>query len=333
MNGGTLLANNVVPPPPSVGGSSNSSGSGSGHRGVGLGAPMDVGAQLAAARAGGAGSNGGAVISTQPGTKVGVPTIGGTGSLAMSPTGGEKSGLGSSGTGTGTSRGDGSGSGMMGAATGAANVGAGHGSDLTARGGISTSNGPGGAGNSAAGNPPVKGVDISGGSNIVTLPGFGSDPAANDPSTNRRTGARQAQALNVTVVATATSGGAFEPYKKLLHSEQYTTYFDTSVGTVVMEFADNAPTGRAFRGVLSAPSAVRIDLPPDTPRARMVLTCTLDATGNLKNVRVLEPGPAIMTAKVLAALRSWKFQPAMRNEQAVEVTAILGFGINTDDRF
>jgi hypothetical protein len=53
----------------------------------------------------------------------------------------------------------------------------------------------------------------------------------------------------------------------------------------------------------------------------------------LKNVRVLEPGPADMTAKILAALRSWKFQPAMRGAQPVEVTAILGFGINTNDRF
>jgi len=40
-----------------------------------------------------------------------------------------------------------------------------------------------------------------------------------------------------------------------------------------------------------------------------------------------------MTAKILAALPTWKFQPAMRNNQPVEVTAILGFSINTDDRF
>jgi len=65
----------------------------------------------------------------------------------------------------------------------------------------------------------------------------------------------------------------------------------------------------------------------------MVVKCTLDAAGNLNNVRVLEPGPAEMTAKVVVALRSWKFQPALRGGQPVEVSAILGFGINTDDRF
>ncbi|HEV3511525.1 MAG TPA: TonB family protein, partial [Candidatus Sulfotelmatobacter sp.] len=83
----------------------------------------------------------------------------------------------------------------------------------------------------------------------------------------------------------------------------------------------------------TAPAPLRSDLPAGLPHARMVVTCTLDAEGNLTNVRVLEPGPATMTANVLAALRAWKFQPAMRSNQPVAVTAILGFGINTDDRF
>jgi TonB family protein len=137
----------------------------------------------------------------------------------------------------------------------------------------------------------------------------------------------------VTVVATASSGGAFEPYKNLLRGEKYTTYLDTSLGTAVMEFADEAASGHPFGGTLSAPAAVRDDLPDGMTRARMVVTFTLDASGNVKNPRVLEPGPASMTAKVLAALRSWKFQPAMRNNQPVDVTAILGFGIDTNDRF
>ncbi|MFL6443348.1 MAG: energy transducer TonB [Candidatus Sulfotelmatobacter sp.] len=333
VDGGTLLANNVVPPPPSMGGGSNETGTGSGHRGIGLGAPMDVGAPSAPAHTGGAGSNAGAVISTQPGTKVGVPTNGGTGSLAMSPSGGEKPGLGGSGGGTAISRGNGSGSGLSGNGTGSAAAGTGHGSDPAARSGISPSNGPGGAGNSAVGNPAVRGVQISGGSSIVTLPGFGSDPSANDPSTTHRSTSKQLQTLNVVIAATAGSGGAFEPYKNLLKGEQYTTYLDTAAGTVVMEFADQAAAAHSFRSAISAPVAIRTDIPNGTPRARMVIACILDASGNIENVRVLEPGPANMTAKVLSALRSWKFQPAMRNDQPVGVTAILGFGVNTDDRF
>lgn len=185
----------------------------------------------------------------------------------------------------------------------------------------------------ASGNPPVRGVDISGGSSIVTLPGFGSDPAPSDPSAPGRSSLKPRQELGVTVVATASSGGAFEPYKNLLRGEKYTTYFDTSVGTVVMEFADESTTAHPFGGTLTAPTALRTDLAQGLPRARMVIAGTLDAAGNLSNIRVLEPGPASMTAKVLAALRSWKFQPAMRNNQPIAVTAILGFGINTDDRF
>jgi TonB family protein len=333
VDGGRLLANNVVPPPPSMG-TGGSNGSGSGHRGSGPGGPMDVGAPSAAAHTGGAGANAGAVISTQPGTKVGVPTNGGTGSLAMSPSGGEKPGLGGSGGGSAILRGNASGSGLSGNGAGGANAGTGHGSDPLARGGISPSNGPGGAGNTPAGNPAVRGVEISGGSNIVTLPGFGSDPSTNDPNTKYRSGGnRQPQTLNVVIAATAGSGGAFEPYKNLLKGEQYTTYLDTAAGTVVMEFADQAAAAHSFRSAISAPVAIRTDLPDGTPRARMVLACIVDASGNIGNVRVLESGPANMTAKVLSALRSWKFQPAMRNDQPVGVTAILGFGVNTDDRF
>jgi len=330
---GTLLANGVVPPPPSVGGGSSPNGPGSGRKGAGLGAPMDVGAGLASTN-GGSGTNAGAVISAQPGAKVGLPTSGGSGSLAMSPSGGDKSGLGGAGGGTGIGRDNGPGSSVNGRGAGAAKSGAGRGSDPSASGGISPTPGPGGAGNLTAGNPPVRGVDISGGSSIVTLPGFGSDtPGASEPTTPARTNAKQHDALGVTVVATASSGGAFEPYKNLLKGEKYTTYIDTTLGTVVMEFADESNTAHAFGGTLAAPVAIATKLGEGLPPARMVVTCTLDAAGNLKNLKVLEPGPAAMTAKVVAALRTWKFQPAMRGTEPVEVTAILGFGIDTNDRF
>jgi TonB family protein len=224
---------------------------------------------------------------------------------------------------------------MAGSGTGAGKTGTGHGSDPNANAGISPANGPGGAGSLPTGTPPVPGVAISGGtSNVVTLPSFGSDPSGNDLAAPGRSSVKpRKKTLDVTIVATANSGGAFEPYKNLLHGEKYTTYLDTTLGTVVMEFADESDTNHAFGTTLTAPAALSSELPAGLPHARMVLTCTLDASGNVKNPRVLEPGPAQMTAKVLAALRTWKFQPAMRNNQPVEVTAILGFGIDTSDRF
>jgi TonB family protein len=328
---GTLLANNVVPPPPSLGGGASPVGPGLGRKGAALGAPVDAGAGLAPPNTAGSGANAGAVISSQPGPKVGLPSSGGTGSLALSPTGGDKPGLGGAGGGTSIGRGKDSGSGMNGTGPGAGRSNSGRGSDADAHGGISPSPGPGGAGNAPAGNPPVRGVDISGGSTIVNLPSFGSDPSSPDVSAPGHSAAKPRQTLGVTIVATATSGGAFEPYKNLLHGQTYTTYFDTSLGSVVMQFSEAVPSNQA--GGLTAPQSVRTDLPDGLPRARMVISCTLDASGNLKNLRVREAGSADMTAKILSALRSWKFQPALRGDQPVEVTAILGFGIDTNDRF
>jgi hypothetical protein len=56
----------------------------------------------------------------------------------------------------------------------------------------------------------------------------------------------------------------------------------------------------------------------------------LDRSGILKNPLVLEAGAPEMAAKVMAALPAWKFRPAFHGETPIEVTAILGFNINTD---
>jgi TonB family protein len=250
----------------------------------------------------------------------------------MSPSGGDNPGLGGAGGGSGIGHGNGPGSGMNGEGGGTGKAGSGHGSDPNARGGISPSAGPGGAGSAPGGTPPVPGVSVSGGKTIVTLPSFGSDPATISPTAPGHSGLKQRQSFDVDIVATANSGGAFAPYKNLLRGEKHTIYPETSssTGTAVMEYADESGVGR---GSVSAPQALRSNLPDGLPHAQMMVICTLDATGNLKNLRVLEAGPADMTAKVLAALRSWKFRPALRGEQPVEVTAILGFNIDTNDRF
>jgi TonB family protein len=328
---GTLLANNVVPPPPTLGGGANATGSGIGRNGAGLGAPLDAGSAAPPPTNGGSGNAGSAVISTQPGSKVGLPSTSGAGSLAMSPSGNDKPGLGGAGGGSGIAHGSDTGSGLKGADAGAGRTGSAHGSDPATRGGISMNPGSGGAGNAPAGSPPIRGVDISGGSSQVTLPSFGADTAAGDPATPKHSPAKPKEVLGVTIVATATSGGPFEPYKNLLHGQTYTTYINTSLGQVPMQFAEAVPNNQP--GGLTAPESIRTTLPDGLPRARMVVSCTLDASGNLKNVVVREPGPAEMTAKVVAALRGWKFQPALRGEQPVEVNAILGFNIDTNDRF
>ena len=328
ISGGTQIATNIVPPPPSLGGGSSVSGSGLGRRGTGLGAPLDVGSAAAPPTTGGSSTNAGVVVSNNPGTKVALPTTGGKGALAMSPAGGDKPGLGGSGGGTGIGRGEGPGSGLKGEGPGAGKSGPGRGSDPGARGGISPSPGPGGAGTTASGKPSVPGVSVSGGSVQVS---FDTDPV-NDPSAPPRSTLKQRQSFDVSVVATANSGGPFEPYKSLLHGETHSLYPETNStsGVAVMQYADESATGR---GTLTDPQPIRTNLPDGLPHVRVVVACILDSSGNLKNLHVLEAGPAQMTAKVLAALRGWKFRPALRGEQPIEVTAIVGFNIDTNDRF
>jgi len=165
---------------------------------------------------------------------------------------------------------------------------------------------------------------------VVTLPSFGSD--SNNPNLPRRSSMKTAQGPAITIVATSRSGGAFNFYGKL-PGENYTVYVDTAMGTVVMQFAEANPPANSLVETIVGPEAIRADLPANLPHARMVVKCRLTASGNVTNLQVLEPGPAVMTAKIMAALPGWKFRPAMRGSQAVEINAILGFNIDTNDRY
>ena len=322
LGGGT----GVVPPPPSV--SSSVGGQGSGNRGSGRGGVLDLGTAVTAPPASGGNNAGtGVVVSNQPGSKVGVPGSGGTGSLAMSPSGGEKPGLGGAGGGSSIGRGSGSGSGFSGEGSGAAKAGSGRGSDVVAHGGISPYPGTGGAGSGANGKPVVPGVSVRGGSNIVTLPSFGSD--ANQGAGGSRSSSPDRHGSGITVVATSRSGGAFNFYGALKGDKVYTIYIETGLGTAVMQFADPTSAAHAYSGDLTAPEPMRADVPSDLQRSRLVIACILDRSGLLRNPQVLEPAGSEMTGKVLASLPNWKFRPVLRGDQPVEVNAILGFNIDT----
>lgn len=324
----------VVPPPPSVSSGGSLSGLGRGNRGAGLGGPMDAGSVAAPPSSnGGSGRGTGIVVSSQPGSKIGVPGNAGAGSLAMSPSGGDKPGLGGSGGGSSIGRGAGPGSGLSGEGTGAAKAdttkeGAGRGSDTMARAGISPYPGPGGSGSGTTGKPPMPGVSVSGGSNIVTLPSFGADGAGPNIAGRSSVGKDHA-GPGITVVGSARSGGAFNFYGKLVGDKNYTIYIDTVLGTAVMQYADPSSAAHPYAEDLVAPQPMRSDLPANLKPSRLVIACILDRSGVLRNLQVLEPGSREMTTKVLAALNSWKFRPVFRGEQPVEVNAILGFDIDT----
>jgi hypothetical protein len=320
---------NVIPPPPSVS-AGVAGGQGHGSQGGGRGGPGDLGDPAAPPTAGSSGNGNGVVISSQPGNKVGVPN-GGAGAMAMSPNGGTQPGLGGSGGGSGIGRGNGPGSGLAGEGSGSANQGTGKGADTLAKGGTSPYPGTGGAGSASDLKPAVPGVSVQGGSsNVINLPSFGSGSSGSADAPDRSSAGKDHRGPGITVVATARSGGAFNFYGTVFKGENvYTIYLPVAQGTVAMEYEDPAAVGRQYTQALAAPEQLRAELPANLPKSRLVIACVLDRSGLIRNPRVLESGGTEMTAKVMAALPNWKFRPAMRGEEPVEVNAILGFNIDT----
>ncbi len=320
----------VVPPPPGLGGGKALSGSGRGNKGAGAGGPLDLGSSVAPpSNAGGNAAGSGVVVSSQPGPKVGLPNSTGGGALAMSPSGTAKSGLGGSGGGSGIGKGNGPGSGLQGEGPGAGREGTGRGSDPNAHSGISPYPGPGGTGSGASGTPAMPGVSVQGGTTSITLPSFGA-PGGDALSTGPgRSSASAHKGSGVTIEATPRSGGVFGYYGVLKGDRNYSIYIETSLGTAVMQYADPASAAHPSSESLSAPEPMRKDLPAGLRPTRVVITCILDRSGELKDLKVLEPGAAETTSKILVALHSWKFRPAFRGNEPVEVNVILGFGVDT----
>jgi hypothetical protein len=332
--GSGLDANAIVPPPPTIGGSVGGgkelTGNGRGNKGSGSGGPLDLGSSVAPPGNNGNAAGNGVVVSSNPGSKVGVPNGAGGGAIAMSPEGTAKSGLGGSGGGSGIGRGNGPGSGLSGEGSGAGKTGTGRGSDTSARGGISPYPGPGGAGSGTSGTPAVPGVSVQGGTTTITLPSFGPTGGDAPGSGPERSSTASHRGFQATVEAGSRSGGVFGTgYYGFLKGKNYSIYIDTSIGTAVMQYSDPASAAHPAGESLSAPEPMRKELPAGLRSTRVILACTLDRSGLLKNVRVLEPGAAETTSKILVALQGWKFRPAFRGNEPVEVTAILGFGVDT----
>jgi TonB family protein len=325
LNGSALgalggAAESVAPPPPQV-------GTGTGEGGLVGSALKTLGAALGALNRGnGTGGGGtGIVLSATPGGAVGVPAHGGAGSLAMSPNGGPKLGFGGSGEGTGIGNGKGSGSGATGEGSGAAKDGSGLGLGAI-NPGTSLGSGPGGSGYGQGTPGGLPGVTVIGGN--VTLPSFGS-PEDRSAFPTREQNRDPGAGPTVTIIASPRAGGALNAYGAFQGTKVYTIYFDTRLGMAVLQYAEHATLRGSFEQDLSAPQALNVELPADLPRARVLLAFVLDRSGTVRNMRVVEASRPALNDKVLAAVQSWRFRPAMRGTDVVEVNAILGFDIDT----
>jgi hypothetical protein len=264
-------------------------------------------------------------MSMQPGEKVGMPGDAAGGALAMSRTGGGRPGVGGEGNGAGIGKGTGGGSGKVGEGSGAADTGTGFGAKLNAKGGISPAPGRGGAG-SGGGHTSMAGVAIRGG--VVNLPSFavGGDPPSIPGHTPSE---RKLSRPDITVIATPTSGGALNLYGALKGDKVYTIYIDTHQGFAVLQFADPGSQNTGFDEDLTAPEAIRTEVPPGLKKTRLVITCTMDRAGLLRNVKILQGPSSEKASLVTAALSKWRFRPVLRGNDPISVDAILGFNVDT----
>ena len=74
---------------------------------------------------------------------------------------------------------------------------------------------------------------------------------------------------------------------------------------------------------------IKLDIIPTLERlaelpSRVVAYATVDAEGNLHNVRIIRGADPNTDSLVLASLRHWEFVPAFRDGQPVEVEALFG---------
>jgi hypothetical protein len=329
---GTMGQAAVVPPPPTLNAAGDPlSGHGSGTRGGGLGGPLEAGSVLAPpSPAGGTGGGKGVIVSNQPGPAVGVPGNATAGSIAMSPSGGAKPGLGGSGGGLSIGHGTGPGSGMIGEGSGAAKAGTGKGSDPNSRSGISPYPGPGGAGNGTNGQPPAPGVSIQGGNTaaIINLPSFGSDDSNSSVPGRSPTGGPR-RALTVTAKGTSRTGGAFNLYGHL-PGVVYTTFlFINGFGTLPMQFSDPLSTNRAYSEELTSPDVIQASLQVPLNGARIMIEGKMNQSGHLHDFHQIFADPGAPVDKVVTAVSTWKFTPALRGNDPVEVSVLLGFNFDT----
>lgn len=288
------------------------------------------------------------VVSTQPGDMVAVPADGAPGSLAMSPQGRKQSGSGGEAGTASSARGPDPAAGLSektppgkGPSDNSSSAAVAHAESASgpaAGPGISPA---GGSGAAATGAPNLSpGVTVRGDvvsldrfatntsapqTGVISLDSFGPKvPASRSNSPESSTTNPPRKPAPIVVVATGRSGGGLNAYGTFKSHTVYTIYFQTAAGTVTLQFAEHAPSS-IYKGELTPPDAWSTDVPAPHGGSGVVLSCLLDATGHLRDIRVVEgAGPYSQT--VVEAVRTWRFHPALSAGQPVALDALIGIG-------
>jgi hypothetical protein len=249
------------------------------------------------------------------------------------------------GTGLGHNPAAGGGTGAANEASGAGSVATGGGSGKTAGagvGGTGAENGRGnaGAGAGRSGHGTGTGAGAGSGAGSGAFPGITIQGGEGDSNQNTQgiTVAQQ-NPYQITIVATASSGGGLPDFGVFQNERVYTVYLpmqrtpEEADPTWTLQYAldGTQPSGD---GQLLAPSPVMREwpqIPADLEKRyahrQVILFAVLGADGKVSHISVKQtPDPAVSTA-IAHALSKWVFHPAQLNNQPVPVKILVGVPI------
>jgi hypothetical protein len=251
------------------------------------------------------------------------------------------------GSGSGHNPAAGGGSGNANEASGGGSAGAGNGSGNTSGagvGGVGTGNGRGESGTGAGKSGHGAGTGSGGGSGAgsgafpgITIQGEEGSSSVNNSST--LTVAPQTP-YQITIVATASSGGGLQDYGVFQNERVYTVYIpmqrtpQEEDPTWTLQYALAAGATGSSDAQLIAPSPVMREwpqIPQDLEKKysqrQVVVYALLGTDGKISHVSVKQTPDVHVSEPIAQALSKWVFRPAQLNNQPVAVKILIGVPI------
>jgi len=108
-----------------------------------------------------------------------------------------------------------------------------------------------------------------------------------------------------------------------------TTFYVTGAGSVSMEFSDPSSVDHTYSEKLTSPDVLQANLSVRLNGARIMIEGKMNQSGHIHDFHPIFSDPGAPVAKVVAAVSTWKFTPALRGNAPVEVSVLLGFNIDT----
>jgi len=246
------------------------------------------------------------------------------------------------GTGAGHNPAAGGGSGNSKSASGGGSAGVGSGSGNTAGagvGGTGTGNGRGSAGEGAgrSGHGAGTGAGAGSGAGTGSFPGITIQGGEGNEGTESRgfTVAQQTP-YQMTIVATASSGGGLPDFGVFENERVYTVYIpmqrtpQEADPTWTLQYALDSQTG-TDDGQLVAPTPVMREwpqIPPELAKAysqqQVVIYAVLGTDGKLTHISVKQTPDAQVSTPIEKALAKWVFRPAQLENKPVPVKILVG---------